>query len=552
MPGPAALGVLAAVTLAPLVWVHGLVAEYSLPKLSVLSGAVLLAGFGCRGNGERRALDEPVAWVAGAFALSLAFSSDRLLSLLGFYNQWEKGLLACGLYGALYWTASRALSESEVLKTLRLAVVAGAAVGAYAVLQGLGHEPFGISGEGLPGGRAVSTIGSPVHLGVYLAMLLPLALSWWWSAEKDSLEAWAAFCCAVFLLAGLAASRSRSAWIAAAVGCAVWARWGAGWRASWRTWALAAVVAAAGAWGFQRRQAVAQSDLGRFEGWRVAWSAFLERPFLGHGPGTFGSVFRQRKTEAFVKAHGFGLYHEDAHNDWLQALATTGLVGLLAYLMLWGGLGVALLQSKDTGQTWALAGSLAALFVALKVNPGSLETLSLGAVLAGLLCRRPSEEPASGPSWSALAFGAAALGLSFRMISADRLAFLARNSPPQRAAGLWVRATAYDPCEPSYRVEQVNALIGLVRADPGSAARRDLVERARGAAAAIVACHPGNVVGHYAAGYVELVAAQLGDVPRAGEAVAAFDRALSLDPSYSPIRELRAEAVAVQERNAKG
>lgn len=77
------------------------------------------------------------------------------------------------------------------------------------------------------------------------------------------------------------------------------------------------------------------SDLNRFEGWKSGIKVFLSHPILGTGPDTFRFAFRQYKSLAYVRQDPI-LTQGHAHGDWIQFLATTGIIGFLAYLYLWG------------------------------------------------------------------------------------------------------------------------------------------------------------------------------------------------------------------------
>ncbi len=63
-----------------------------------------------------------------------------------------------------------------------------------------------------------------------------------------------------------------------------------------------------------------RSDLYRCLAWKGTWKAFISRPFLGHGPGTFASIY------PVYKAGGVDTLM--AHNSYLQLLAETGATGL--------------------------------------------------------------------------------------------------------------------------------------------------------------------------------------------------------------------------------
>lgn len=63
----------------------------------------------------------------------------------------------------------------------------------------------------------------------------------------------------------------------------------------------------------------------------VSWEAFKERPFLGAGPGAFADIYSQT-LQAVRFAETAEDLHRKAHNTYLEVLAGTGIVGLVAFL----------------------------------------------------------------------------------------------------------------------------------------------------------------------------------------------------------------------------
>lgn len=111
-------------------------------------------------------------------------------------------------------------------------------------------------------------------------------------------------------------------------------------------------------------------DQQRIITWQVSAKAFMERPLVGIGPDCLLPYF------ALVRPKAFG--HElagDAHNDLLQVAATTGIVGLAAYLWLVVA-GFSVIRGPALG-------ALAAIFFNAKFSPVELEALILAAVIAG-------------------------------------------------------------------------------------------------------------------------------------------------------------------------
>lgn len=68
----------------------------------------------------------------------------------------------------------------------------------------------------------------------------------------------------------------------------------------------------------------------RIYSWRVVYGFFKEKPIIGHGPDTvFDLWMREEHIYSMAK---YNTYFDKAHNDYLQVLVTTGILGLVSYL----------------------------------------------------------------------------------------------------------------------------------------------------------------------------------------------------------------------------
>jgi len=79
---------------------------------------------------------------------------------------------------------------------------------------------------------------------------------------------------------------------------------------------------------------------GRFDGWRAAWWMFTEHPLNGVGHGAFRAEYGSARLQLSAQGVRFSrfqnqVFFTQAHNEYLQALAEWGGLGLLA--MLWAG-----------------------------------------------------------------------------------------------------------------------------------------------------------------------------------------------------------------------
>jgi hypothetical protein len=296
---------------APLVVIPAPGVAYSVGKLLTFAAGAVLA---CR---ARRLPDEFVL-LLGFSCASAAWAFDTWASVLGIPNDWSSGVLGLCIVG-LAWCAA----SPEIASAAR---VVACLVAALAFCERIWGGPLG--------DRAVATIGSPVHLGAYLALFVP-------GASLAALP---------FLVLGLIASGSRAAMIAAAVGLSV------------RRWWSAAIMLpiVVGVW--IMRPAAVLADAQRLWAWRAAWA----EPWtaIGVGVDNFLQVWVRHGEP------GARYMHVYAHNDLLEAMVCLGFAGFAFYLVAW---------ARALKTFWCP--ELAVLFVVAKLNPLPLEVTVTAAVL---------------------------------------------------------------------------------------------------------------------------------------------------------------------------
>ena len=176
------------------------VSVFAIPKLIVLSlgaGALCLA---LALKGKIRGVGLVGMLALGYYLLSAVFADDKYLAIVGNYNDYSLGLL--GVFIALTFFLYPDVDKDKTIEILSLA---GVGIGLIALYQ------WGLIPSMTLNGRAIGTIGSPVSLGVLLAILLPIAFS------RSKIYA-------IAILLGIIASGSRGAILAGVAGTMVY-RW---------------------------------------------------------------------------------------------------------------------------------------------------------------------------------------------------------------------------------------------------------------------------------------------------------------------------------------
>ena len=507
-----------------------------LPKLLVLTAVVAagLAAWAAAGAPSlATGLEAPLCAFAAAAVLAAAGSIDPASSLFGPDLVPEVSLAALGLVVASLYlgVAAARLDSSAPPRLAAVLCAAGLPMTLLACVQAWAPMPADFLFAG-PLGRAMGTFGHPVALAGYFAVAMPVAL--WLAVERRS--AFWGGACAAFLV-GLAAAASRGALLGAAAGCAwvLYAQGAAG--AGRRVFVLVVLaVVAAGLMSVSEKTAGFRPGA-RLGGLAISMRAVQEHPLSGWGPGTFGILYRMRRTASDAAQEGFGVVMPHAHNDWAEAAVGTGLLGFSAYLWLNIALAARLRRLAPA------AGALVALFVFSKLNLPVLPVMALAAILLGAALG--AQEPGPGKA-SALLAGLLGLGaLSWGgwavlgRIPADRASLLGREARSegraQDAALHFERAVAAAPDVLAFRLDLVNLLWDASDSVTG-ASREYILTRARDAALEGVRRRPAEGEFLRLLGLAELRRARAG-APSMEQAGAALEAARKLDPLNPGIAE---------------
>jgi len=366
--------------------------EFVLPKLLLarlvifVLALVLLARWWQQGTiaWRRTPIDLPLIAFIGSACLSTIFAVNHNVAIFGTYDRWE-GLLTIITYALLFWLAVQFISGEPDARGLTWSLLfSGYLIGAAAILQG----GFGLLGggyfhQGANGPiRADVTLANPDFLGIFLAMLLPVAFAKMISRRPAFNRVLAANLIVVLAL-GLLLTFTRAAWIGAVIGVVVVLvlRRGRFHVVPLVSFVVAVAIAvvliaairpagsqtAFGGALVARIASIADLSAGteasRIKTWQDTIPLIASRPLVGYGPDTFGLVYP--KFESVT--HGLTLW-DKPHEETLGVAATQGVIGLLAYLWII----VAFIRAFWTGRSLrgavALFGGWVAYQIGTQVN----------------------------------------------------------------------------------------------------------------------------------------------------------------------------------------
>jgi O-antigen ligase/tetratricopeptide (TPR) repeat protein len=377
----AIIALLLATLLVPLIVGYDFFFPYVAPRniffrviVEVGAAALVLAlSFG------RKSLDlrsEPIFWSLVAFlaaaSVSALFSPAPTHSFFGDFER--MGGVWAWFHLVLFFLLLRTLRDEDWNWILNGALVVSLVVGAIAVGQHFGLATVAHSADAIAV-ASTSTLGNSGLLAAYL--LMNVALAGYLAATSERYRL-------LYFLAGganlvaLIYAENRSTVIGlvlgAFVGAFIFAMVSTASRRKWIALAVATSLAlvlgglTAGIRAFpgaamtRRVPSVLQrlastnptgSDQSRTMQWRAAIDGFKERPLLGYGLENHNLVW-----SAYFDP-GIYRFHTDifdrTHNQFLETLATTGLIGTIAFLGIWIAIGLTLVAAYRAGRLSAPA-----------------------------------------------------------------------------------------------------------------------------------------------------------------------------------------------------
>ncbi|MFV1917141.1 MAG: O-antigen ligase family protein [Patescibacteria group bacterium] len=338
---------------------------------------------------RRTLLDIPLLIFLASQLLSTITSTDLRTSLLGYYSRFHGGLLSSISYSLLYWAYASNMDKKGTLKAIFISGASAILVSIYAVAQHLGIDSE-VWVQDVKN-RVFSSLGQPNWLAAWLVVLMPLTWAFSLSSKLppgrrpsrvgdktqnskllylfNNFWTWAGLSSLFFLV--LLYTKSRSGLLGLGVAWVIFwttVSWQKrkelkkfvktflivntalllilAWEGSLWTPSLQELINKSKSNAQSQMSQVAEPvgpalEVGGSESGdirRIVWSGATDiwknYPILGTGVETFAfSYYNFRPAEHNLVSEWEYLYNK-AHNEYLNYAATTGTVGLIAYLIL--------------------------------------------------------------------------------------------------------------------------------------------------------------------------------------------------------------------------
>lgn len=221
-----------------------------------------------------------------------------------------------------------------VPRVARVIVTIATVVAVLAILEMVSIIPGDFPRPGTPFNRASLGFGQPNALGLFLAVVFPLAV-WRVESARSRLGKWLALLATAVIGSGLLATFSRGSWLSVGLGAGIGFFIGDA-RRTLKIWLIGLVGAAVfdlvsggllrdtfqrtiGDWVVEQRLSLTLAGI----------LMFLAHPIVGVGPGAYAlelDRFGARIPQLWD-------YRPTPHDAWVQMAAETGIVGLVAYVV---------------------------------------------------------------------------------------------------------------------------------------------------------------------------------------------------------------------------
>lgn len=367
----------------PLIFTSANTELYEVPKMSfVYFGACLLLALTAIKFIFEKTFILPKNQIAALMLLFIAIqiastisSIDKFTSIFGYPTRLNGGLLSQFSYFIIFTSALINLNAQKAQKLILTSVVTAFAVALIGIFSHFGYDLtcyaltndsryvdprarlyspyFNVEScwqaEFNPTLRIFSTLGQPNWLAAYLVLIIPVSLSFLFTASKK-MQKIAFLVISLSLILALIFSGSRSGFAGMTISLIIFfALNGKGLIVKNRKILFTSIVlfvvlsATSGSalmirlgQSLTRQKNVAggtETGQIRLIVWQGAYDAFKKSLILGHGPETFAYSYSQFRPLAHNQTTEWNFFYNKAHNELLNYLANIGILGTSTYLL---------------------------------------------------------------------------------------------------------------------------------------------------------------------------------------------------------------------------
>ncbi len=317
---------------------------------------------------RRTSLDIPLLFFLLSTFLSLLFSIDIHTSWYGYYSRWNGGLLSLITYAFLYWAYVSNMTKKATLSLVTLSLVTATIISIYAIFEHFGHSAscFLVTGSFDVScwvqdvqNRVYATMGQPNWMAAYLVSLMFIPISNLLNLKFKIFNLKSIFNISIFILLFLALlfTKSRSGLLAFGISSVVF------WVLQQNKrkliipiviWTLVIGISTAVVKNPIRDLIFKPTTVEKVIGpalevggtesgsirkivWKGAvniWLGNVKNFMIGAGPETFAQAYYQYRPAEHNNTSEWELLYNKAHNEFLNQLATTGILGFGSYLIL--------------------------------------------------------------------------------------------------------------------------------------------------------------------------------------------------------------------------
>ncbi len=323
---------------------------------------------------QRTPLDLPIILFLTGQIITTIFSINPHTSIWGYYSRFHGGLASTISYLTLYYIFVSHFTKKENhhhLKFVLYSILSSAAlISIYGIL-----EHFGIDKDIWVQdvqNRVFSTLGQPNWLSAYLVAILPLPIYLALSSKNLKPKIYH-LTFATLYLATIFFTKSRSGIATTGIVLGLIALQQLSAKIKYSYLLIIPIILTAlylkpsfirqiSPFGNNNLNELVQNDvLSRNGGsdsmairqvvWQGAIDLFKQRPFLGSGLETFGYSYYWTRPASHNLLSEWDFLYNKAHNEYLNLLATTGLIGFSTYIILISSILLLLIKNLRQNQT---------------------------------------------------------------------------------------------------------------------------------------------------------------------------------------------------------